>query len=309
MSFLRLIPSPAKLLLLGLLSTSGSVAQIFVGSDNFDDNSLTIQNINNLNQAAGQWRASSPGTGGAFTEINQRIEYTNSTATGTNYGALTWVSPSYSINSAPSGLNLGIGGTGLSSGAPFSSSWTARVTLSNTTAPLNSGYTLTGMEIYTLPSSGNIDAYYGIYLSNDATYGNRLMVEWGLADGAGGYTRTPSFLNIGDNTDVTVRATFDGSSHVLSYDYSLNGSTFISTGVAYDLVGAQAMPTAPSNGGGMGLGLIGFSNLDAGAISAGQMTYDNFAVSAVPEPSTYAAIAGALMLGFTAWKRRRQQQA
>jgi len=32
---------------------------------------------------------------------------------------------------------------------------------------------------------------------------------------------------------------------------------------------------------------------------------DNFSVSAIPEPSTYAAIAGAAALGLAAWQRRR----
>jgi hypothetical protein len=30
----------------------------------------------------------------------------------------------------------------------------------------------------------------------------------------------------------------------------------------------------------------------------------NYSASAVPEPATYAALAGAVMLGFAAWRRR-----
>lgn len=41
--------------------------------------------------------------------------------------------------------------------------------------------------------------------------------------------------------------------------------------------------------------------------SGGNVTFDNltFQAAAIPEPSTYAALAGALVLGFTAWQRRR----
>lgn len=43
------------------------------------------------------------------------------------------------------------------------------------------------------------------------------------------------------------------------------------------------------------------------AIALGGATFDN--LSAIPEPSTYAAIAGVLALGLAAWRRRRQQAA
>ena len=35
------------------------------------------------------------------------------------------------------------------------------------------------------------------------------------------------------------------------------------------------------------------------------MYADNFSVSAIPEPSTYAAIAGAGVLGLALWRRRQ----
>lgn len=302
----------AALALTAMLVSPAS-AQVFVGSDNFNDDTLTIQStgaVNGVgstpfNQAAGLWRAQVIGTGGGFSETNQRLEYTNSSTSGAFYSATRWNTPSFSVNGAPSGLNLGIGGTGLTTGAPFTSSWSARVELSNLTTP-SAGYTLTGMELYTTPSTGTVDAYYGIYLSNDATLGNRLMVEVGIGTGtAGNYTRTPSFFNIGDAQDVTVRATYDGSSKIMAFDYSTNGSTFLPTGVAYDLDGVHAMIESPSFGGGMGLGLIGFQNGATGAITSGQMYYDNFAVSAIPEPSTYAALAGLGALGLAFWRRRQ----
>jgi hypothetical protein len=287
---------PLALALAGLLVSSAS-AQVFVGSDNFNDNTLTLQGANP--QAAGQWRFSSPSAGGAFTETNQRMEFTNSTTTGTNYSSLGWISPSTSIT--------GIGGAGLSSGAPYTSSWSAQVAITNTTVPV-AGYTLAGMEFYSTQNPSGSNSYYGIYLSNSQANGNRLMIEWGLWNGVSDYTRTPSFLNIGDITDVTVRASFDTATKIMSFDYATDGATFLSTGISYDLDGAQAGITAPLNNG-MGLVLVGFSNGGAGAIAAGDMYYDNLSVSAIPEPSTYAALAGLGALGLAFWRRRQARAA
>jgi hypothetical protein len=41
--------------------------------------------------------------------------------------------------------------------------------------------------------------------------------------------------------------------------------------------------------------------------SGGSVTFDNltFQAAAIPEPSTYAALFGATVLGFAAWRRRR----
>ncbi|MBK8858731.1 MAG: hypothetical protein IPN11_13950 [Opitutaceae bacterium] len=75
---------------------------------------------------------------------------------------------------------------------------------------------------------------------------------------------------------------------VLGLDYSFDGTSFI-TGTSFDLDGAQAGLESPLNNG-IGVDLLGLTNNIGVGVSAGQMTYDNFAVSAVPEPSTYAAI-------------------
>lgn len=287
------------LALAGLLVSSAS-AQVFVGSDNFNDNTLTTQFVSgvlvNPTQAPGQWRSVNPSAGAAFTETNQRMEFTNSTTTGTNYSALYWATPTSSITA--------VGGAGLSSGAPYTSSWSAQVELTNTTAPA-AGWTLAGMEFYSIQNPSGNNSYYGIYLVNSLTNGNRLQIEWGLWGGAS-WTRTPSFLDIGDNTDVTVRATFDGTSKILAFDYATDGATFLSTGVSYDLAGAQAGITAPLNNG-MGLILAGVSAGGAGAISAGQMYFDN--ISVIPEPSTYAAFAGLGALGLAFWRRRQKAAA
>lgn len=42
------------------------------------------------------------------------------------------------------------------------------------------------------------------------------------------------------------------------------------------------------------------------SLGAADATFYNYSVTAVPEPSTYAMIGGALVLGYTVWRRRRQ---
>jgi hypothetical protein len=54
--------------------------------------------------------------------------------------------------------------------------------------------------------------------------------------------------------------------------------------------------------------VFGSSNA-AAAITSGSMFADNFSVSAIPEPSTYAAMAGAAALGLAFWRRRKSRNA
>ena len=91
----------------------------------------------------------------------------------------------------------------------------------------------------------------------------------------------------------------------MSAGYSTDGINFNSVGTDFNPVTGWANSNpSTSVDNGFNFGVFGQSNMSSG-ISVGSMHLDNFSVSAVPEPSTYAAIAGALMLGFAAWKRRK----
>ena len=92
---------------------------------------------------------------------------------------------------------------------------------------------------------------------------------------------------------------------VLVASYSNDGGSTFLTGATYDLDGAEAGYEPPLNGG-FTLELLASVNNIGSAVTSGQMSFDNLSVSAVPEPSTYAALAGLGALGFAVWRRRRK---
>jgi len=280
-SLFRRHAAGAFLLILGLLAAGPLRAQTLAGFDDFDDNTLTV--------GAGQrWRfdADLTGSGGtAFTEQNQRLEFTSGNATGVNGRVLGWTSPSASAGS-------------------YGLDWSASVTVTNLTTPV-SGYTLAGLETYTLTDLGagvQSSAYYGLYLESNAN-GNNLRVEWGLWNGTTeDYDRTAlSLAAVGTATNVLLNLAWDASLQSLVASYSVDGGLNYLTGGTFSLSGAQAgLGSVWSDG--FGLELAGVAS--GTVVTAGQITFDNMSVSAVPEPSTYAALAGALALGLACWRRR-----
>jgi len=110
---------------------------------------------------------------------------------------------------------------------------------------------------------------------------------------------------------ITLKATYLAATHTLSLYYDADGS---GAGRGFDLV-----TSAPVDGTGLGWGMtdsdsFGF-RLAAGNSAGGTTTSplvannmfaDNFAAaSAIPEPSTYAAVLGTLALLATGWRRRQ----
>ncbi len=273
-------------------------AQTFLGSDNFNDNSLTVQGSNP--QAPGQYRGSFPNstgsnTTGAWTEINQRLEYTNSSTTGFNGGTLLWVSPSTSNNA--------VGGAGLSTGNPYQSNWTATITVTNLLTAPASGNTFAGFEIYSLTSAPASNAFYGVYLTTYSGIGGRIAAQWGKYNSTTmDFDRFTTFTNVGDTTDVTLKMDFNASTKVLTTSYSFDSGASYAVAGSFDLDGAEVGLQAPFNNG-LGLEVIA-NSFNAGAIGAGQIFFDNLQV--IPEPSTTAALAGVAALGLVAWRRRRK---
>lgn len=254
--------------LLALGAAAPASAQVFVGSDNFDGGSTDNWDFTyRLNSA----------TQGELTFTNDRLDFTKA-ALGFGNQFHLWDSD-------------GTGSPNVTS-VSFNTSWVMSVSATNTIGVLGSG------EF----------ASIGLNLFNDASEYYSVMLNWnenGLFARLEGTNYGDSSVSLGDGTDVTLRISWDAGSQLLSAGYSTDGVNFSAVGTDFNPVTGWANSNpASSVDNGFNFGVFGQSNMSS-AISVGSMHLDNFSVSAVPEPSTYAAIAGALMLGFAAWKRRQ----
>ena len=109
-------------------------------------------------------------------------------------------------------------------------------------------------------------------------------------------SNTLDYLMPGTSTVATLAA----NSAVVFINDSLF-STETSSGFAMSVAGTSGGNTT----GNATLGRLGF---DTSSTTINDFLIDNVyasSISAVPEPSTYAAIAGACLLGFACWRRRR----
>lgn len=129
-------------------------------------------------------------------------------------------------------------------------------------------------------------------------------IDTNMPSGMGGYQLT----QVG--TDVALRIDYNSTTMVFS-TYFNNGSGFQplasygvnGSGGNYQPTGWNLGSAAPFMVQIMGVGQAGASG--GFSISEGTVYADNFSVSAIPEPSTYAAMFGVLAVGFAAWRRRR----
>lgn len=112
------------------------------------------------------------------------------------------------------------------------------------------------------------------------------------------------------------RSELDDESGDISWEYSTDGSSFTDSGITSNIGGNEQLFTVDLSNvealdGVSDVFLRGTAeNFDGGGDGfTGSLGMDNFSAEAVPEPSTYAAIAGALALGAAVARRRIRNKA
>lgn len=138
--------------------------------------------------------------------------------------------------------------------------------------------------------------------TDDQILGSATILPNFTGSAMGSFTSIPlesgaySTLNSGDPLAVVWFSTLTGSSTTLVGGASYG--VFSSTSATVD----GAPWTVPAEG---ALANINFRTILGGGTHAETEAYASYTVSAIPEPSTYAAIAGALMLGVAVVRRRK----
>ena len=178
-------------------------------------------------------------------------------------------------------------GTASRTSASFTTSWIAELTVTNSLAQAGSEFGTIGFEV-----AGSGGQYSAIMVSSTSA-GFFLRGE--------GSGSTAVNASTADSTDVRLRLFWDANTQALASSYSFDsGSTYTSL-KTFNPVSNWTAGAATS---GFFFEVFGSSNA-AASIASGSMYADNFSVSAIPEPSTYAAIAGAGVLGLALWRRRQ----
>jgi hypothetical protein len=135
----------------------------------------------------------------------------------------------------------------------------------------------------------------------------------GTANDDNGWGTTSASVNATGMSFVTFTAQRDSGNAASSLtiqfeDVSLNTQVYSFSTSAFSIGSLSTVSVALAWTGGFDPTQITGWNIGGGAASPGssafRMTFDNLALTAVPEPSTYAAILGGLALGFAAWRRR-----
>jgi len=115
------------------------------------------------------------------------------------------------------------------------------------------------------------------------------------------FTEYTTFTSASGNFLSNTNITYPGTAGENLYAWVFN-STSPESADEYAIFGSSSW-TVPNDTGTANLVSSQINNVVFGSTIAGSPT--NYALSPVPEPSTFAAIAGVLALGFTATRRRR----
>lgn len=274
-------------LLLALALTAGFVS-IPAAAQYLGSNDFSADNIGGLGQYS---FTTNPGT---LTVANGRLEYSASLADTTRALVMN-----ASTNSA------------------YTENWTASLTVNSLAVPTN-GYTWIGLQVY----AANADyGFFGIgaYRSSSGQQGilfEKAYYDTGIPD----YTFVSYIAPETDFSNVLLRMSNDATTKDVTLGYSLDGGTTYqdatffnpnqtySSGTYASNMSAGAWTGEPTNG--YSFRILGrYSGTDV--LDGTTLFADDFsvvsgstAISAVPEPSTYAAFAGLGALGLAVWRRR-----
>ena len=245
------------------------------------------------------------------------------------------MSGTFSSNWASASTNVGVGSFSsgqllLDNGGDSGQTYAFTQTSSfgggyNTTLASNSGEVTWSFNMGTLsagPSNSNRLAFVIAADSSDFTSAEGYAVRVGgnspsvdpleLIHFSGGVNGTiVEIASGGSMTDTSsdfanVRVTYNPSGN----SWTLFGSTVSSSGSWSDPTGESTLLGSGTNSSvtATGLGFMGVWSLHTTAASQDRV-FDNITVSAVPEPSTYAALTGIVILGFAAYRRRNPKLA
>lgn len=234
---------------------------------------------------------------GAYTVAGGRLEYSNSIAD---------TSKVLIVND--------------SGGSSYTQDWTASLTANNLVTAPNDGYSLMGFQAYSAQSQAG---FFGLYLYRSSTGDTGVIYEKGRStDGSINTIELVSYLSpASDLSDVLLRMSYDSATHDVTLAHSFDaGATYadatyfnpnqtFSSGTWGDNMSAGSWYSEPT--GGFSFRLLGM-NTGSLALDGSTLFADNFSViagqtamSAIPEPSTYAAFAGLGALGLAVWRRRQ----
>lgn len=245
-------------------------AQNFSGTDTFASDSAN-------------WTNGATANGGAFSVSGGVLSFTDAGLT------------TGQTSSATRAWNLNAGS--------YAADWQVQIDLT-----LNLSQVPSQVTAWTFGLGSSLDSSDRVEFTLQQTYmmpGTRYIYGTFITDGTGGL---PASMTSTGNT-VTLRAIYLAASHQLTLDFN-DGSGFTTvTGAIIDGTGLNwGMGLADSFG--FGLSASNVTNGDPTVAISSGVYADNFLATgaAIPEPSTYAAVCGALALLVAGLKRRFGQQ-